>query len=97
MQSDRHPTYLDVRIESFLENMLEHISKMSDDEFNKHREALAAHRLEKPKQISSQTTIYWLEITSQQYHFDRANVEVAYLRTVTKQELIDFFEVVFVF
>lgn len=92
VQSDRHPSYLDYRIEQFLKEMLENMKNMSDDEYLRHREALAVHRLEKPKQLSAQTNIYWSEIVAQQYHFDRVNVEVAYLRTVNKSDIIDFFE-----
>lgn len=64
---------------------------MKEEDFSKHKEALAAHRLEKPKQLAAQSNIYWAEITSQQYHFDRANVEVAHLRTLTKQNVLNFF------
>ncbi|XP_018580177.1 insulin-degrading enzyme [Anoplophora glabripennis] len=92
VQSDRHPTYLDSRIEEFLQNMLDYINEMSDEEFSRHREALAAQRLEKPKQLSTQTNRYWSEITAQQYHFDRANVEVAYLRTLSKNDIIEFYK-----
>lgn len=65
---------------------------MSDEEFLKHKDALAAHRLEKPKQLKTQSAIYWMEITAQQYHFDRANVEVAYLKTLSKDDVIKFYE-----
>ncbi|XP_060526171.1 insulin-degrading enzyme [Cylas formicarius] len=92
IQSDRHPEYLDSRIEEFLHSMLGYISDMTEEEFSRHREALAAQRLEKPKQLSAQTNQFWSEITAQQYHFDRANVEVAYLRTLTKQDVIAFYE-----
>lgn len=66
---------------------------MSDDEFLRHREALAAQRLEKPKQLTTLTHRFWSEITAQQYHFDRASVEVAYLRTLTKTDVIEFYKV----
>ncbi|XP_028137935.1 insulin-degrading enzyme isoform X1 [Diabrotica virgifera virgifera] len=92
VQSDRHPNYLDSRVEKFLESMLEHITEMSEEDFLKHREALAAQRLEKPKQLNALTNKFWQEITSQQYHYDRANVEVAYLRTLTKEDIIDFYK-----
>ncbi|XP_023021581.1 insulin degrading metalloproteinase isoform X2 [Leptinotarsa decemlineata] len=92
VQSDRHPTYLDTRIEAFLDTMMEYISDMSEEEFLRHREALAAHRLEKPKQLSTLTNRFWVEITSQQYHFDRANNEVSYLRTLSKKDIIEFYE-----
>lgn len=67
------------------------MENINEDEFTRHKDALAARRLEKPKQLRAQTTIYWMEITAQQYHFDRANVEVAYLKTLTKQDVIDFY------
>lgn len=66
---------------------------MPEEEFQRHKDALAATKLEKPKQLSSQSYIFWSEITAQQYHFDRANVEVAYLRTITKDQLITYFKV----
>lgn len=65
---------------------------MSDEDFTKYKDSLAAHRLEKPKQLRAQTSLYWMEITAQQYHFDRANVEVAYLKTLTKKDVISFYE-----
>lgn len=92
VQSDKHPTYLDERIEAFLKDMLTRLETMSDEEFLKHKDALAAHRLEKPKQLKIQTTLYWMEITGQQYHFNRANVEVAYLKTLSKADVIKFYE-----
>lgn len=66
---------------------------MSDEEFQRHRDALAAQRLEKPKTMAARGSRYWAEITSQQYNFDRAEIEVSYLRTVTKKQLIEFYEV----
>ena len=69
---------------------------MPDDEFTRHKEALAAQRLEKPKQLVSQSFLYWSEITSQQYHFNRMNVEVAYLRTISKDDIIKFYQVGYV-
>ncbi|XP_018331415.1 insulin-degrading enzyme [Agrilus planipennis] len=92
VQSDRHPEYLDTRIELFLESMLKHVMEMSNEEFERHKEALALQRLEKPKRLSVQSQIFWQEITSQQYHFDRANVEVAHLRKLTKDDIINYYQ-----
>nr|CAD7434187.1 unnamed protein product [Timema monikensis] len=91
VQSDRHPSYVDRRVEAFLENMAHYISNMSDQEFERHKEALVAQRLEKPKKLSVLSARYWSEITSQQYHFDRAEVEVAHLRTLVRQDVLDFY------
>ncbi|KAF7268841.1 hypothetical protein GWI33_018185 [Rhynchophorus ferrugineus] len=91
VQSDKHPVYLDSRIEAFLSSMLTYIKEMNEKEFLRHREALACQRLEKPKQLSALSSQFWSEITSQQYHFAREESEVAYLRTLNKDDIIQLF------
>ncbi|KAL7290058.1 hypothetical protein TKK_0015787 [Trichogramma kaykai] len=91
VQSNRHPQYVDDKIEDFITDIKKLLINMKDEEFSKHVESLATRRLEKPKVMSSQTSIYWNEIGTQQYNFDRMNIEVAYLRTLTKQQIIDFY------
>lgn len=63
---------------------------MSEEEFERHKAALAARRQEKPKQLTHRAVRYWSEITSGQYMFDRDEVEVDELKTITKEDLIDF-------
>ncbi|CAK1587423.1 unnamed protein product [Parnassius mnemosyne] len=92
VQSDRHPSYLEERIEAFLRSCQEYLEKMSEEEFLKHRAALAAQRLEKPKRMSSKASQLWSEISSQVYNFDRPRVEVEQLNTITKEELIQFYK-----
>lgn len=65
---------------------------MTDDEFERHKEALAAQKLEKPKRLSTQFNKFLNEISLQQYHFERSEKEVAILRTITKTDLIDYYE-----
>lgn len=60
--------------------------------FQKHIQALAIRRLDKPKKLSAECAKYWGEIISQQYHFDRDNTEVAYLKTLTKEDIIKFYK-----
>ncbi|XP_017766941.1 PREDICTED: insulin-degrading enzyme [Eufriesea mexicana] len=92
VQSDRHPKYVEQKINVFLNSMLQYISSMTEEEFNAHKESLAVRRLEKPKQMTILSTIFWSEITAQQYNFDRANIEVAYLRTITQEQILQFYE-----
>lgn len=70
---------------------------MPDDAFERHRSALAAARLEKPKMLQSLASKYWSEITSQYFEFDRDKIEVDALRKISKKELCEFFEVFVVF
>ncbi|XP_054654801.1 insulin-degrading enzyme isoform X2 [Dunckerocampus dactyliophorus] len=91
IQSEKAPHYLESRIEAFLCTMERSVEEMSDEAFQKHIQALAIRRLDKPKKLSAECAKYWGEIISQQYHFDRDNVEVAHLKTLTKDDIMQFY------
>lgn len=65
---------------------------MSDEEFERHKDALAAQKLEKPKRLSSLFNQFLNEISLQQYHFDRCEKEVVILKTISKTQLLDFYK-----
>ncbi|XP_076547139.1 insulin degrading metalloproteinase isoform X2 [Osmia lignaria lignaria] len=92
VQSERDPNYVEQKINAFLNSMLEYISSLTEEEFNRHKESLAVRRLEKPKKMTTLSAIFWSEISVQQYNFDRANIEVAYLRTITQEQIMKFYE-----
>ncbi|XP_026283757.1 insulin-degrading enzyme [Frankliniella occidentalis] len=92
VQSSRDPEYVEKRIEAFFDHMLNFIIEMSEEDFEKHKEAVAVKRLEKPKMLWALSSVYWREIVSQLYHFDRDNVEVDYMRTLTKQDVIQHYQ-----
>ncbi|CAJ0917258.1 unnamed protein product [Ranitomeya imitator] len=93
IQSEKQPHYLESRVEAFLKTMEKSLEEMTDEAFQKHIQALALRRLDKPKKLSAECAKYWGEIISQQYHFDRDNVEVAYLKTLAKDDIIKFYKV----
>nr|DBA15111.1 TPA: hypothetical protein GDO54_004366 [Pyxicephalus adspersus] len=92
IQSEKPPHYLESRVEAFLKTMEKSLEEMSDEAFQKHVQALALRRLDKPKKLSAECAKYWGEIISQQYHFDRDNVEVSYLKTLTKDDIMNFYK-----
>lgn len=92
VQSDKHPRYVERRIDSFIDSMLDYLSTMSEEQFEDYKKALATLRLEKPKKLSARCALYWNEIIGQQYNFDRVNIEVAYLKTITRQQLLSFYK-----
>lgn len=47
------------------------VEEMSEEAFQKHIQALALRRLDKPKKLSAECAKHWGEIISQQYNFDR--------------------------
>ena len=57
---------------------------MTDDEFQTHVQALVTTKLEEPKKLSKQGDIYWNEISSHQYHFEREQCEVDEIKKLTK-------------
>uniref|UniRef100_A0A8C5V742 Insulin-degrading enzyme n=1 Tax=Microcebus murinus TaxID=30608 RepID=A0A8C5V742_MICMU len=92
IQSEKPPHYLESRVEAFLITMEKSIEDMTEEAFQKHIQALAIRRLDKPKKLSAECAKYWGEIISQQYNFDRDNIEVAYLKTLTKEDIIKFYK-----
>ncbi|XP_013403642.1 insulin-degrading enzyme [Lingula anatina] len=92
VQSDRSPEYVESRTEAFLKKMESYILEMTDDIFKKHVEALAKKRLEKPKKMSAQNGKLWSEINCKQYNFDRDEIEAAHLRTLTKDDVMQFYK-----
>ncbi|KAJ8317306.1 hypothetical protein KUTeg_005210 [Tegillarca granosa] len=97
VQSDKTPQYVESRVEAFLVSMEKYLEEMTEDAFQKHVSALAAKRMEKPKKIFVQHQRYWGEIVSQQYNFERDEVEVSFLKTITKDDLKKFFKDVIAF
>ncbi|XP_065350634.1 insulin-degrading enzyme-like [Cloeon dipterum] len=91
VQSDKLVPYVQRKIKEFLRNMKSYLKEMSDEEFERHKKALAALRLEKPKKMKNLTSRYWAEISDQTYCFDRKNVEVESLRKITKDDVIKFY------
>uniref|UniRef100_A0A8D0DH37 Insulin-degrading enzyme n=1 Tax=Sander lucioperca TaxID=283035 RepID=A0A8D0DH37_SANLU len=91
IQSEKAPHYLESRVEAFLCTMEKAVEEMSEEAFQKHIQALAIRRLDKPKKLSAECAKYWGEIISQQYHFDRDNTEVSYLKTLSKENIMHFY------
>jgi len=91
LQSDRSPDVLEERIEAFLATVKDSLESMTDAQFDCHKDALALNKLEEPKRISKQCDVFWGEITTHLYHFNREHVEVEDLKKITKADIIDFY------
>ncbi|KAG8198306.1 hypothetical protein JTE90_021560 [Oedothorax gibbosus] len=92
VQSDKSPSYVDGRIEAFIQYFDKYLQELSDEEYQNHVQSVTGIRLEKPKKLFLQNAKYWLEIHSQHFNFDRDNIEVACLATITKDELYSYFK-----
>ncbi|KAH7853388.1 hypothetical protein Vadar_001822 [Vaccinium darrowii] len=87
----KDPSHLYMRVESFLEKFENQLCEMSKDEFKSRVNALIDMKLEKYKNLWEESGFYWHEISNGTLKFDRKEREVAALKQLTHQELIDFF------
>jgi len=91
VQSDRTPMYVDTRIERYIDTIQDLLINMSQEEFDKYKDALAVKLLEKPKGLMKQAAVYQLEIDTQDYNFNRAQIEVNALETIVKSDIVEFY------
>ncbi|XP_077261630.1 insulin-degrading enzyme-like [Temnothorax americanus] len=92
VRGDHDPQNVEQRIDSFMDSMFDHISTMSKEHFDNHKKSLVSLYLKASKTISSQGSLYWYEIESQGYNFNRRDIEVDYLEKITQEELRIFFK-----
>lgn len=69
------------------------LSNMTDEVFAKYKDALATKLLEKPKGLMKQAVAYQTEINTQDYNFNRAQIEVDALKLIVKDDIIKFYKV----
>ena len=65
---------------------------MSDEEFSRHKKALADQKLEKPKKLSTRHDKIWNEIYNQRYNFNRVDIEVEALENLTRDDILEFYD-----
>nr|KJB14850.1 hypothetical protein B456_002G147300 [Gossypium raimondii] len=85
------PAHIDSRVEAFLKMFENKLYEMTNDEFKSNVNALIDMKLEKHKNLREESRFYWREITDGTLKFDRREAEVAALKKLTQQELIEFF------
>ncbi|KAI3845385.1 hypothetical protein MKW92_038967 [Papaver armeniacum] len=87
----KDPGQIDLRVESFLKEFESKLYEMPADEFMSNVNALIDMKLEKHKNLSEETSFFWREISDGTLKFDRREIEIAALKNLRQQELIDFF------
>ncbi|CAM0906365.1 unnamed protein product [Alopecurus aequalis] len=88
----KDPSSLDARVEAFLKMFEVTLHQMPDAEFKSNVNALIDMKLEKYKNIREEAAFFWGEISEGTLKFDRKEGEVAALRELKKEELIEFFD-----
>ena len=89
IQSAAHgPAYLEERIEAFLATVHGLLSSLSAEAFANHRDALVKMRLDPPKTLRDETSLYWSEITNATYDFARDEAAAAAAAALTQADLV---------
>lgn len=70
IQSERTPEYLESRIDAFLLDFATVLANMSDAEFDGHKRAICNKRMEKLKNLNSETSRLYQHIVFEYYDFD---------------------------
>ncbi|XP_027173637.1 insulin-degrading enzyme-like 1, peroxisomal [Coffea eugenioides] len=85
------PKHINSRVEAFLKIFESKLYEIAPEEFKKNVNALIDLKLEKYKNLQEESRFYWREISDGTLKFDRREREVAILKHLTKNDLIDFF------
>lgn len=73
VQSEKNPTYLENRVDAFLEDTLKKLLEtMSEDEFEQKRQGLIDKKLEKFKNLGEETSSFWSHISGGYNDFMRS-------------------------
>ncbi|KAL9107466.1 MAG: hypothetical protein Q9227_007663 [Pyrenula ochraceoflavens] len=91
VQSDRSIDHLEARITAFLHKFGTDLEAMSADEFESHRRSLIARRLEKLKSLDQESARFFTHVSSEFYDFKRVDLDVAEIRLLTKDDMIEFY------
>ncbi|KAK1577860.1 hypothetical protein Q3G72_025458 [Acer saccharum] len=89
--SVKGPQHIDTRVQFFLKMFESKLNEMTSDQFKSNVNALIDMKLEKHKNLREESGFFWREISDGALKFDRKEAEVAALRQLTQQDLIDFF------
>lgn len=74
VQSERHPAYVEKRIEAFLESYRAEIASMNIQEFNKQRKGLVDKQRQRLENLGEESSRFWYHIESGYHDFTRRSL-----------------------
>jgi insulysin len=92
VQGDRHPAYVETRIDNFLNDLGVVFQNMTEDQFLKKRQSFSDQKAHKVKSLSERNGILWSEISLEQYNFKRQEMEIQQLENITLTDFVNFYE-----
>uniref|UniRef100_A0A914WWZ8 Insulin-degrading enzyme n=1 Tax=Plectus sambesii TaxID=2011161 RepID=A0A914WWZ8_9BILA len=92
VQGEPDPTYLEERVEIWLNTMRDNIVQMSEEEFQTHIDSLLSDKLEDYNRLIELADTFWSEILDREYNFNRQENECEHLRKVKKTDILKYFD-----
>ncbi|KAJ2223917.1 metalloprotease, partial [Coemansia sp. RSA 485] len=92
VQSESNPTYVCQRILCFIRGFRQRLADMTQSEFDKYVNSLRVRCEEKLKNIFEEASRFLQHISSGYYEFDRISHDLATLRAVTKDAVLQFWD-----
>lgn len=86
------PIELENHIERFISGYYESVARMSETDFEKHKQGLLARILEKEKRLRARSNRYWTELDRENYNFDSREQLAEAVRSITKDEFVEFYK-----
>ncbi|CAG2101367.1 unnamed protein product [Medioppia subpectinata] len=92
IESDYKPSFLNERIEAFIQWIHKYMEDMNETDFETQRQALITRKLVKPINIYTKFKKILNEIESKECNFNRQEFEVNAIKELSKQDIIHFFK-----
>ncbi|KAF6208920.1 hypothetical protein GE061_014662 [Apolygus lucorum] len=89
--TEKHPRYVDDRIEILLNVMGSNLVELPPSEFETHRESLINDKQTEQKKLILKNEELLSEIRNRHYMFDRKEKEVSIIKSLTKENLVEFY------
>ncbi|EGO21183.1 hypothetical protein SERLADRAFT_363280 [Serpula lacrymans var. lacrymans S7.9] len=91
VQSEKEPEFLEERVETFFEEMKGVIEEMDLDTFEEQKASLGKAWMETDKSLDEEVGRFWAQIETGHLDFCRREYDTAFLKNVTKDEVLDLF------
>ncbi|GAA5876509.1 hypothetical protein JCM8547_009411 [Rhodosporidiobolus lusitaniae] len=92
VQSDYDANHVESRINAFWESYRTKLAEMPEEQFEKYKEAVVARKTEEQKNMWEESSAMWTHIHANWYDFEQRYRDAELVKTLTKQDLVDFFE-----
>lgn len=83
--------HVDERIEHFRGELINIIANLSNEDFEQYKDSLVQMKLTDDNDLKDEIDRNWGEVTADDYHFERAQLEADELKTITHAEFLAFY------